>query len=82
MVESSSGVCELEKGPGIVFPGDGSDDSSTGLGYMLDEYLSPSEDMFVYSRSGNALSSDHVREAYINVSDFIIYNYCDVKQKQ
>ncbi|KAM0835624.1 hypothetical protein ACQ4PT_062819 [Festuca glaucescens] len=67
MAESRSGVCEVEKGPGIEFPGDKSDDSSTGLGYMLDESLSPSENMFVDSRSDNALSSEYVSEAYINM---------------
>ncbi|KAM0887966.1 hypothetical protein ACQ4PT_028644 [Festuca glaucescens] len=64
MEESRSGVCEVEKVPGIEVHGDESDDSSTGLG---DESLSPSENIFVDSRSDNALSSEHVREAYINM---------------
>ena len=79
MEESRSDVCEVEKGPGIEVHGDESDDSSTGLG---DESLSPSENIFVDSRSDNALSSEHVSEAYINVSGFVIFNYYHGKQKQ
>jgi hypothetical protein len=81
MAESRSGVCELEKEPGIEFPGDGSDDSSMGLGDWLDESMSSSEDLSVDSRSDGGDSSEHVSEADNNVSDFIILNYFHGKQK-
>ncbi|KAM0881990.1 hypothetical protein ACQ4PT_032607 [Festuca glaucescens] len=64
MDESRSGVCEVEKVPGIEVHGEESDNSSTGLG---DESLSASENIFVDSRSYNSMSSEHVREANINM---------------
>jgi hypothetical protein len=49
---------------------------------MLDEFLSSSEYMFVDSWLDNALSSEHLSASHINVSDFIIFNYCHGMQKQ
>ncbi|KAM0839332.1 hypothetical protein ACQ4PT_060401 [Festuca glaucescens] len=62
MDETRSGVCEVEKVPGIGVHGDESDNSRTGLG---DESLSASENIFVGSRSDNSMISEHGREANI-----------------
>ncbi|KAK1618754.1 hypothetical protein QYE76_024271 [Lolium multiflorum] len=64
MDETRSGVCEVERVPGIGVHGDESDNSRTGLG---DESFSASENIFVGSRSDNSMSSEHGREAIINM---------------
>ncbi|KAM0905017.1 hypothetical protein ACQ4PT_017654 [Festuca glaucescens] len=77
MDETRSGVCEVEKVPGIEVHGDESDNSSTGLG---DESLSASENIFVDSRLDNSMSSEHGREANINMDIDNDYerNICEV----
>ncbi|KAM0893720.1 hypothetical protein ACQ4PT_024938 [Festuca glaucescens] len=77
MDETRSGVCEVEKVPRIEVHGDESDNSSTGLG---DESLSASENIFVDSRSDNSMSSEHGREANINMDIDNDYerNICEV----
>jgi hypothetical protein len=79
MDETRSGVCEVEKVPGIGVHGDESDNSRTGLG---DESLSASENIFVGSRSDNSMSSEHGREAIINVSVFDIFIFFHGNQMQ
>ncbi|KAM0863856.1 hypothetical protein ACQ4PT_044310 [Festuca glaucescens] len=64
MDETRSGVCEVEKVPGIEVHGDESDNFRTGLG---DESLSASENIFVGSKSDNSMISEHGREANINM---------------
>ncbi|KAM0845729.1 hypothetical protein ACQ4PT_056168 [Festuca glaucescens] len=82
MDETRSGVCEVEKVPGIEVHGEESDNSSTGLG---DESLSASENIFVYSRLDNSMSSEHGREANINMKCPICGNRdggCQMKLKE
>ena len=71
MAESTSGIFEVEKEPGLEFPADGSDDSSEGVGDWVDESMSDSEELSVDSKSNGGDSSEHVSTDVINVSYFI-----------